>query len=86
MVKSKEHKKFLEWSLEAVVSKLAVSMPTSLVIAIKPSRMERQTFSCYDNFVKSNNIGVPCHVYDPELGAIHHLHNLLTCLEPIVKA
>lgn len=37
--------------------------------------MELETFSCFDNFVPSNNCGVP--EYTPTHNALHHLERLL---------
>lgn len=38
-------------------------------------RMERKTFSCYDNFVISNSVGAPTH--GPEGNALTHLASLI---------
>ena len=79
MIKTKEYKKYIDYSLEGIVSKLTKDFPTSLVMAVKPCRMENETFSCYDNFVESNDLGVPTHnLNDPKFGAIRHLHGLLS--------
>ena len=79
MIKTKEYKKYIDYSLEGIVSKLAKDLPTSLVMAVKPCRMENETFSCYDNFVESNDVGVPTHNQnDPKFGAIRHLRYLLS--------
>ena len=79
MIKIKEYKKYIDYSLECIVSKLAKDLPTSLVMAVKPCRMENETFSCYDNFVESNDVGVPTHNQnDPKFGAIRHLRYLLS--------
>lgn len=37
--------------------------------------MERKTFSCYDNFVSSNSVGVPTH--EPRVTALSHLVTLI---------
>jgi hypothetical protein len=74
---SPDHKDYTAWSLEAVVDRLSTAMPTCDVCAIVPSRVERQTFSCYDNFVASNNVGAPTHCFDPYGKATLHLAGLL---------
>lgn len=38
-------------------------------------RMERKTFSCYDNFVSSNSVGAP--TYEPRVKALSHLASLI---------
>ena len=80
---SSRNEKYIEWSLESIVSKLAETSSSTLVMAVKPNRMEMQTFSCYDNFVKSNEIGVPSHNFGPELNAIRNLHDLLENLQSV---
>jgi len=45
------------------------------VVVVRPSRRERATFSCYDNFVPTDNVGSPKH--EPNCGAMAHLAALL---------
>ena len=40
-------------------------------------------FSCFDNFVPSNNCGVPEHT--PTHYALHHLEELLKCISDRVR-
>ena len=48
---------------------------------VRPARMERATFSCYDNFVRSNSVGSPEH--SDNAGAVPHLSLLLRGLEVV---
>ena len=50
-------------------------------MVVRPSRMERATFSCYDNFVTSNSVGSPEHC--DNAGAVPHLRHLLRGLEVV---
>jgi hypothetical protein len=70
-------KQYLQWSLEAVVEKLAKVEEQSLVMAIQPLRMEQGTFSCFDNFVKSDWTGAPTHDFKGQGFAIGQLHEIL---------
>lgn len=47
-------------------------------------RMEFKTFSCFDNFVPSNNCGAPDHT--PTHHALHHLERLLQGISQRLKA
>ena len=53
--------------------------PRSYIVIVRPARMERSTFSCYDNFVTSNSVGSPEH--SDNAGALAHLSLLLRGLE-----
>ena len=46
---------------------------------VRPARIERGSFSCYDNFVPSNSVGSPSHCDDH--GALEHLRLLLHHLQ-----
>lgn len=46
--------------------------------------MELKTFSCFDNFVPSNNCGAPDHT--PTHYALHHLERLLQGISQRLKA
>ena len=58
----RDHKRYLRWSLEGTAELLSQSYPYHSVLVVRPSRMERATFSCYDNFVESNFCGAPTHL------------------------
>ncbi|XP_042889712.1 UPF0565 protein C2orf69 homolog isoform X2 [Penaeus japonicus] len=76
MTAHRDHGHYVEWSLTNVASLLANKFPSHHVFIVKPSRMERKTFSCYDNFVESNSVGAPSH--DPVLMATKHLTGLIS--------
>lgn len=59
MIKHRDNSRYREWSLENTCLLLQQAFPDSLVAVIRPRRMERATFSCYDNFVSSNSVGSP---------------------------
>ena len=58
----RDHKRYLQWSLEETASLLSRSYPHQSVMVVRPNRMERATFSCFDNFVESNFCGAPTHL------------------------
>ena len=58
----RDNKKYLQWSLEETASLLTRSYPDHFIMVVRPKRMERATFSCYDNFVESNFCGAPTHL------------------------
>ncbi|CAL4079504.1 unnamed protein product, partial [Meganyctiphanes norvegica] len=76
MQSHRDHGQYVEWSLTNVSELLAQKFPTQHIIVIKPKRMEIKTFSCYDNFVQSNNIGAPTH--EPWNNSLIHLRTLIT--------
>ena len=71
----RDNKRYLAWSLESVARLLARAMPSHQVVVVRPSRRERATFSCYDNFVPTDSVGSPKHA--PSCGAVTHLTALL---------
>ncbi|KAG0714532.1 UPF0565 protein C2orf69 [Chionoecetes opilio] len=75
MAAHRDHKHYVDWSLTTMATLLASKFPAHHVLVIKPCRMERKTFSCYDNFVSSNSVGAPTH--DPGITALTHLATLI---------
>uniref|UniRef100_A0A0P4W9Z6 Uncharacterized protein n=1 Tax=Scylla olivacea TaxID=85551 RepID=A0A0P4W9Z6_SCYOL len=75
MAAHRDHKHYVDWSLTSTATILASKFPAHHVLVIKPSRMERKTFSCYDNFVSSNSVGAPTH--EPTVTALSHLVTLI---------
>ncbi|KAL7648714.1 UNVERIFIED_CONTAM: hypothetical protein RMT77_000621 [Armadillidium vulgare] len=75
MSSHRDHGKYIQWNLLNMVSILSLKFPSSIVCVIKPKRIEFKTFSCYDNFVPSNNLGAP--TYTELHGSLSHLRNLL---------
>ena len=71
---------FKPYSLDAVVDNIAQMAPQQLVIAVMPSRMEQNTFSCYDHFVQSNQYGAPTHHPGGNGRAALQIHGLLLSL------
>lgn len=69
------------WSLENTCRILGRGFPDHDVVIVRPSRMERGTFSCYDNFVQSNGCGSPTHDY-AGFGALDQLRHLLANVRP----
>ena len=58
----RDNQKYLRWSLEETASLLSRSYPDNYIMVVRPNRMERSTFSCFDNFVESNSCGAPTHL------------------------
>ena len=58
----RDNKKYIKWSLEETAILLSRAYPSHSIMVIRPNRMERSTFSCYDNFVESNFCGAPTHL------------------------
>lgn len=79
MARHRDNKRYVEWSLERTAGLLARADRDCLVAVVRPARIERGTFSCYDNFVPSNSVGSPQHCDDH--GALSHLSLLLHQLQ-----
>ncbi|XP_076764223.1 mitochondrial protein C2orf69 homolog [Xylocopa sonorina] len=80
-----DSKKYVEWSLQNTAQILSTCFPKKHVLVIRPSRMyvtKHAMFSCFDNFVQSNEYGVP--VFLPTHNALEHLQELVkSCLDHI---
>ncbi|XP_017882386.1 UPF0565 protein C2orf69 homolog [Ceratina calcarata] len=73
---NKVHKK---WCLENTAEILSTNFPKKHVLVVRPSRITVNTFSCFDNFVPSNECGVP--TFLPMHNALKHLLELVkSCL------
>uniref|UniRef100_A0A1B6LUT1 Uncharacterized protein n=1 Tax=Graphocephala atropunctata TaxID=36148 RepID=A0A1B6LUT1_9HEMI len=83
MENHRDNKKLVKWNLENTSLLLQTSFPESHIVVVKPARMEFKTFACYDNFVPSNNCGVPEHT--PNHSSLLHLERLLQSLTQQVK-
>lgn len=57
----RDNKHYIKWSLEETALLLRKAYPLHTIMIVKPRRMERGTFSCFDNFVQSNSCGAPTH-------------------------
>ena len=63
------------WCLENTCSLLQKKFPNSAIWIVRPSRMLRNLFSCFHNFVQSSLVGVP--TYSPGYGALPQIERLL---------
>ena len=70
-----EISRWSEWCLENTCVILQKKYPHSAVWIVRPSRMLRNLFSSFHNFVESSITGVP--TYSSNHGAILHLNHLL---------
>ncbi|XP_076648408.1 mitochondrial protein C2orf69 homolog [Halictus rubicundus] len=78
MERHADSKKYTEWSLENTAQILSTNFPNKHVLVIRPSRIHdtgNASFSCYDNFVPSNEYGVPSFL--PTFNALQHLQRLI---------
>ncbi|KAJ2947250.1 hypothetical protein O0L34_g16959 [Tuta absoluta] len=75
MAAHRDNRNYQRWNLESTARSLSNNFPSKHIVVIRPSRIEYKSFSCYDNFVPSNNAGVPDHT--PMHGALLHLEKLL---------
>uniref|UniRef100_A0A1B6GQ05 Uncharacterized protein n=1 Tax=Cuerna arida TaxID=1464854 RepID=A0A1B6GQ05_9HEMI len=78
----RDNKKYVQWSLDNIALLLKSYHPESHIVIVKPTRMEFKTFACYNNFVPSNNCGVPDHT--PNHNALLHLERLLQSLTQLI--
>ena len=75
MLAHRDNKRYEEWSLEGTAQLLWERFPESHIWVVRPSKMHLKTFSCFANFVASNDIGCPDH--SPGQKSWHHLQALL---------
>lgn len=71
------------WNLENTATFLQNQFPDRHIVVIRPSRMQLRTYSCFDNFLPSNHLGIPEHT--PYHGALLHLKRLLRELSHLVE-
>jgi len=86
MERHRDNRRYSHWSLERTATLLSSVQADQhrLVAVVRPARMERGSFSCYDNFVPSNSVGSP--QYCDDHGALHHLSLLLQQLQSPLTA
>lgn len=84
METNRDSRGYMKYNLENSAVLLRDAFPRSHIIIIRPVRMEFKTFSCFDNFVRGNNAGVPDHT--PQNHALQHLERLLQNLSSRLKA
>lgn len=75
METNRDSKSYIKYNLEATALLLRNGFPKSHIAVIRPARMEFKTFSCFDNFVRGNNAGVPDHT--PMHHSLQHLEKYL---------
>ncbi|CAH0399007.1 unnamed protein product [Chilo suppressalis] len=80
----RDNRNYLKWNLDSTARMLGHNFPNKHILIVRPSRIEYKSFSCYDNFVPSNNAGVPDHT--PTHSALHHLERLLQSVSSRLKA
>ena len=78
-----DHRALSNWNLEMTAVILQNQFPEHHIVVVRPSRMQMLTYSCFDNFVPSNNVGVPDHT--PNHGALLHLEALLSRLSGLIQ-
>ncbi|XP_048000844.1 mitochondrial protein C2orf69 homolog [Leguminivora glycinivorella] len=79
----RDNRAYIKWNLENTARILSQNFPTYHIVVVRPSRIKYKSFSCYDNFVPSNNPGVPEHT--PTHSALLHLQKLLQEVSNQVK-
>ncbi|XP_053605985.1 mitochondrial protein C2orf69 homolog isoform X2 [Plodia interpunctella] len=80
----RDNRNYVKWNLENTARMLSHNFPHKHILVVRPSRIEYKSFSCYDNFVPSNNAGVPDHT--PTHSALRHLERLLQGVSSRLKA
>ncbi|XP_062536937.1 mitochondrial protein C2orf69 homolog [Armigeres subalbatus] len=75
METNRDNKNYIKWNLENTALLLRDSFPRAHIVVVRPMRMEYSTFSCFDNFVRGNNAGIPDHT--PMHFSLQHLEELL---------
>ena len=68
--------RYKEYCYENSIKWIEEVYVNSCVVLVQPTRMHLNTFSCYDNFMSTNEFGIPC--YDSDINdAWLHLRSLL---------
>ncbi|XP_059609280.1 mitochondrial protein C2orf69 homolog isoform X2 [Phlebotomus argentipes] len=80
----RDSKAYIKYNLENTALMLRNNFPKSHIVIIKAVRMEFKTFSCYDNFVRGCNAGIPDHT--PMNHALQHLEKLLQNIPVRIRA
>lgn len=84
METNRDSRGYMKYNLESTAVLLRNAFPRFHIIVIRPVRMEFKTFSCFDNFVRGNNAGVPDHT--PMNHALQHLERLLQNISNRLKS
>lgn len=83
-MKHRDNKRHVQWNLEHMAVLMGSHFPRAHCIVIRPLRLQYLTFSCYDNFVTSNDMGAPTHEF--KVTALEHLIGLLNHLADRIDA
>ncbi|CRK94496.1 CLUMA_CG008001, isoform B [Clunio marinus] len=73
MEDNRDTKGYVKFNLDNTATILRESFPRAYIIVVRPARMEFTTFSCFDNFVRGNNVGIPDHT--PMHYSLQHLED-----------
>lgn len=84
MMKHRDNKRYVQWNLENMAMLMGRHFPNAHTVVVRPNRLQYLTFSCYDNFVPSNDMGAPTHEFS--ISALEHLVGLLNGLSARLKA
>lgn len=84
MEENRDTKGYIKFNLDNTASILREAFPRSFIVVVRPVRMEFTTFSCFDNFVRGNNVGIPDHT--PMHYALQHLEELLINITKKLKS
>lgn len=84
MMKHRDNKRYVQWNLDNMAALMGRHFPNAHCIVVRPNRLQYLTFSCYDNFVPSNDTGAPTHEFS--ISALEHLVGLLNGLSAKLKA
>ena len=86
MLAHRDHNRYVKWSLDNLtLNILRPAFPDRDVLVVRPSRFERATFSCFDNFVQSNWNGAPTHVKDPgHLESLAQLRGIISSCQDLL--
>ncbi|XP_050293057.1 mitochondrial protein C2orf69 isoform X2 [Anthonomus grandis grandis] len=83
MESHRDNKHHKQWNLEDTALKLQKKFPDEHILVVKPARMDFKTFSCFQNFVNSSDMGVPSHCSDHN--GLRHLSCLLESVSKVSK-
>lgn len=78
MMKHRDNRRYVQWNLDNMAALMGSHFPSAHCIVVRPNRLQYLTFSCYDNFVESNDMGAPTHEFT--IFALGHLLGLLNSL------
>lgn len=77
MIKNQINEKYSRWHYHYVLEILQKKFTESHILVIKPSRMHRQMYSCYDHFLHCDTYGNPDYKDNDSNCAIDHLEAII---------